>query len=115
MDGGLKVPPSFKEAFADARKKFERAYAKNVALKNTLGLINSTMDAVDLFACNHTWYSVMTCVEGKDYRSVTDESLQSLFVRMLALARIIKKSQLFLSLCLLCGSKEGAFRDRRGL
>lgn len=64
MDGGLKVPPSFKEAFADARKKFERAYAKNVALKNTLGLINSTMDAVDLFACNHTWYSVMTCVEG---------------------------------------------------
>lgn len=90
-DGGLKVPPSFERAFADARKKFERAYAKNVALKNTLGLINSTMDAVDLFAGNHTWYSVMTCVEGKDYRSVTDESLQSLFVRMLALARIIKK------------------------
>ncbi len=90
-DGGLEVSPAFEESFADARKKFERAYGKNVALKNTLGLINSTMDAVDLFACNHTWYSVISCVEGKDYRSVTDENLQSLFVRMLALARIIKK------------------------
>lgn len=90
-DGGLEVSTSFANAFAEAQKKFERAYAKNVALKNTLGLINSTMDAVDLFACNHTWYSVMACVEGRDYRSVTDENLQSLFVRMLALARIIRK------------------------
>ncbi len=91
QDGGLAALPAAEKAFEEERKKFEAAYDKNITFKMTLGLINSTMDAVDLFFSNQTWYSVMTCIEGTDYRRDVDENLQSLFIRILTLARIIKK------------------------
>lgn len=90
-EGALKASPSCQEKFCREQERFKEAYAKNVRLKNTLGLMNSTVDAVNLFSCNHTWYSVMTCLEGRDYRRDEDPDLQSLFTRILALARIIKK------------------------
>ncbi len=90
-DGTLKVAEPYKTAFADAKIKFRDAYSKNVALKNTLGLINSTVDVMDIYEYGNTLYSVMGCIEGEDYRRDLDENIQSLFIRLLALARIIKK------------------------
>lgn len=91
QNGGLEAPPGAEDAFEGEKKQFEAAYAKNVALKHTLGLINSTVDAMDLFSGHHTRYSVMACMEGRDYRRDADENLQSLFTRILTLAKIIKK------------------------
>ena len=90
-DGTLKAAEPYKTAFADAKIKFRDAYSKNVALKNTLGLINSTVDVMDIYEYGNTLYSVMGCIEGEDYRRDLDENIQSLFIRLLALARIIKK------------------------
>lgn len=90
-DGTLKVAEPYKMAFADAKIKFRDAYSKNVSLKNTLGLINSTVDVMDIYEYGNTLYSVMGCIEGEDYRGNVDENIQSLFIRLLALARIIKK------------------------
>ena len=90
-DGRLWVKPPFAQAFAEAQQKFREAYAKNVEIKHTLGLINSTADAMHLFSCHGTLYVVMDMVEGEDYRQDADENLQSLFIRMLALAKIIQK------------------------
>lgn len=90
-DGRLWVKPPFAQAFAEAQQKFREAYAKNVEIKHTLGLINSTADAMHLFSCHGTLYVVMDMVEGVDYRQDADENLQSLFIRMLALAKIIQK------------------------
>lgn len=89
--GGLEAAPGCIQEFNSAKNKFREAYKRNVYLKNTLGLINSTADAVDIFEYNNTLYSVMACVEGKDYRADTGENLQSLFIRLLALSRVIKK------------------------
>lgn len=90
-DGELFTESFFTEEFENAKKKFLEAYEKNVVLKNTLGLMNSTADAINLFFANSTWYSVMIYMEGEDYRSVQDEDLYSLFTRMLTLAKIIKQ------------------------
>lgn len=90
-DGELFTESFFTKEFENAKKKFLEAYEKNVVLKNTLGLMNSTADAINLFFANNTWYSVMIYMEGEDYRSVQDEDLYSLFTRMLTLAKIIKQ------------------------
>lgn len=90
-DGSLSADSSFLQAFAEAKERFRKAYAKNVEIKHTLGLINSTVDAVNIFSCHGTLYAVTDVVEGVDYRWDVDGNLQSLFIRMLALAKIIKK------------------------
>lgn len=91
-DGSLNIEESIQNEFDCACEKFKKAYERNISLKQTLGLMNSTVDAVNLFSSNHTLYSVMTCAEGNDYRSPdADKNLQSVFIRMRTLAKIIKK------------------------
>ncbi len=90
-DGELSAESFSEEDFQGAKETFRKAYEKNVILKDTLGLINSTADAMNLFSANNTWYCVMTCMEGADYRDVQDENLHSLFIRMLTLAKIIRQ------------------------
>ncbi|MGN0466730.1 MAG: NB-ARC domain-containing protein [Lachnospiraceae bacterium] len=89
--GELIAAFSYEKKFADAKDNFRKGYEKNVFLKRTLGLMNSTVEAVNIFIHNNTLYSVMGCVEGKDYRLDTDENLQSLFKRLSTLCKIIKK------------------------
>lgn len=90
-NGQLCTNVLYKEAFEREKEKFSKAYKRNVALKETLGLINSTADATGIFQYNNTLYSVITCIEGTDYCKDTDKDIQSLFIRLLALAKIIKK------------------------
>ena len=89
--GALCSLPSDEEIFEEAKQKFREAYRKNVELKKTLGLVNSTADAMNIYEENHTVYSVVTCVEGRDYRAAVDETIHAIFVRLLTLSKIIQK------------------------
>lgn len=91
VNGELCAKPMYEEMFAREKEKFFEAYRRNVALNGAQGLVNSTMDAINLFAANNTWYSVMACVEGQDYSHILDENLYSLFIRLFSLTKIIKR------------------------
>lgn len=90
-NGKLCTDPLYRGAFEREKEKFNKAYKRNVSLKETLGLINSTADATGIFQYNNTLYSVITCIEGTDYCKDVDKDIQSVFIRLLALAKIIKK------------------------
>ena len=79
------------KGFGRAKERFIKAYQRNVELQNTLGLVNSTVNASDLYETNGTWYVVMGMIEGCDYRKNVDKDMQSVFIRMKALAQIILK------------------------
>lgn len=90
-NGELCADGLYNKVFNREKEKFYKAYKRNVSLKETLGLINSTADATGIFQYNNTLYSVITCIEGIDYCEDADKDIQSLFIRLLALAKIIKK------------------------
>ena len=89
--GNLSPSFSCKQEFLLEKQKFQEAYLKNTALKATLGLMNSTANATNIYEYHNTWYVVMTEIEGRDYRSAADENLQSVFLRLQTLVRIVKK------------------------
>lgn len=82
---------SCEQTFLAEKQKFLEAYRKNTALKTTLGLVNSTANATNIYEYHNTCYVIMTEIEGRDYRSEADENLQSLFLHLRTLARIVKK------------------------
>lgn len=90
-DGTLTASEASEAKFEHAKKMFFAAYEKNVTLKKTLGLMNSTVDSVNLFQRNHTWYSIMTCIEGTDYRKQEEKCLRDVFIRMITLSKIVQK------------------------
>ncbi len=90
-DGSLCVPAAVRHRFVRAKEKFLKAYENHAAVKGMLGLVNSTVDAANLYAYRDTLYVVTACVEGTDYRADLDEDLKSVFTRIYALARIIQK------------------------
>lgn len=90
-DGTL-VPFNANEAdFKAAKEQFIQAYQRNVAIGNTLGLINSTINSTDIFSYNNTCYSIMALSEGSDYSNYEDASLAKLLVHIKSLAQLIKK------------------------
>lgn len=91
QDGSIRVPQAYAGQFSAAKEKFHSAYARNVELKNQLGIMNSTVEALGIFEKNQTLYTVAGIVEGADYRGSMDGSLQSVFTRMLSLARLLQK------------------------
>ena len=92
-DAGENLTPdlSCKQTFLAEKQTFLEAYRKNTALKTTLGLVNSTANATNIYEYHNTCYVVMTEIEGRDYRSEADENLQSLFLHLRTLVRIVKK------------------------
>lgn len=92
MPGG-KLVVSDKEvgSFKEAQEKFSDAYRRNIDIKNTLGLINSTVNTTNIYHKNDTTYTVMNYDEGKEYSHNIDADLQSMFVRVKAVADVIKK------------------------
>lgn len=92
-DAGENLTPdlSCKQTFLAEKQKFLEAYRKNTALKTTLGLVNSIANATNIYEYHNTCYVVMTEIEGRDYRSEADENLQSLFLHLRTLVRIVKK------------------------
>lgn len=67
---------------------FIAAYKRSTELKNTLGLTNSTVNPLGIFAACGTRYIITDCIEGADGGNA---SLNSVFRRTLALAAVIKK------------------------
>ena len=61
--------------FENVKKEFIETYRRNVELRKTLGLINSTINSTDILEYNNTVYSVMTLDEGIDYGKYEDKSL----------------------------------------
>lgn len=90
-DNALLVPKESQAQFLEAKEKFYKAYKKNVHLKNTLGIMNSTINSMEIYQKNHTWYCVTGIIEGMDYRQYKDSCLLDIFIRMEALCEIIKK------------------------
>lgn len=84
-------PSGNPEKFEKAKNRFTDAYKRNTDIRNTLGLTNSTVNAVDVISCNHTVYILLPMDEGIDYRYYEDQSLQELFRHMKSLAQIILK------------------------
>lgn len=88
---GELVPSGNPEKFEKAKNRFTDAYKRNTDIRNTLGLTNSTVNAVDVISCNRTVYILLPMDEGIDYRYYEDQSLQELFRHMKSLAQIILK------------------------
>lgn len=90
-DGSLSVPPESEAAFRYYIGRFDRVFSINQELRNMQGTTNSTIDSSEMFSSNGTEYIVMRCVEGEDYSSSLDDSANSVILRALALAKILKK------------------------
>ena len=90
-DDSLSVPPESEAAFRYFIGRFNRVFSINQELRNMQGTTNSTIDSSEMFSSNGTEYIVMRCVEGEDYSSSLDDSANSVILRALALAKILKK------------------------
>ena len=89
--GKLGLEEQQKARFDRAKQLFKKAYQRNVAIKNTLGLTNSTSNTTEIYEANNTYYSVISFDEGVDYRKYKDSELKGVFEHVKALAVIIKK------------------------
>ncbi len=91
-DNGALVPfGTYEDDFITAKERFIQAYQRNVAIANTVGLINSTTNSSDIFFCNNTCYIIVALSEGADYSKYQDRSLTELLIHMKSLAELIKK------------------------
>lgn len=89
--GKFELEEQQKTRFDRAKQLFKKAYQRNVAIKNTLGLTNSTSNTTEIYEANNTYYSVISFDEGMDYRKYKDSELKGVFEHVKALAVIIKK------------------------
>lgn len=92
--GNLTVRPSDEDKFIAEKKRFLKSYEKNSAIRNTLGLVNSTVNVSNFLFKNNTCYSVANFDEGRDYKNYVDASLIELLVHIKSLSIIISKYHL---------------------
>lgn len=92
-DGNNHLVPSehHRSKFETARKNFVNAYRRNANIRNTLGMINSTINPTEITSCNDTVYIKMELDEGMDYMKYKDRSLKALFTHIKSLAELIQK------------------------
>ena len=90
-DGSLSVSEKDYNSFKDAKESFIKAYKKNIEVKQTMGLINSTINSEEIIIKNNTIYILMTVNEGIDYGKYKDKSLKEVFIYAESLAKIIQK------------------------
>lgn len=89
--GDIIATESERGKFDEAKKRFVEAYSRNAKIRNTSGLVNSTVNINDMFQKNQTYYTIMSFDEGVDYREYKDHSLKELFEHVRSLAKLIKK------------------------
>ena len=89
--GGLITSSDKQEKFNFAKNYFINAYKKNTAIRNTLGLVNSTVNVSQIVNYNNTIYTVINLDEGIDYRRYKDKTLKDLFVHIRSVAEVIEK------------------------
>lgn len=90
-EGRILVPEKEAGKYEKAREAFVQSYRKNVMLRKTLGIVNSTVDASDILEENNTIYIVMSMDEGVDYGKYTDASLKELLQHMKSLSELVQK------------------------
>lgn len=91
-ENGILLPKENEmERFKEAKARFRSAYQKNVEVKNTLGLVNSTSNASGIYEKNDTLYSVLNFDEGIDYSKHEDLSLKEVCEYIKAIATVIQK------------------------
>ena len=90
-DNSLSISVEKENEFEGIKEKFIQSYRKNVEIKQTLGLINSTVNPAEIIRKNNTVYILMTLDEGEDYAKYNDKSLKEVFTHIKSLALIIKK------------------------
>jgi NB-ARC domain./Protein kinase domain. len=88
-DKSLEVSGKHSDSFDLAKKRFRSAYEANIKLRETLGLTNSTVDAVDLIETNNTFYTVMSVNEGCDFARHEDETLKGLLTHIMSVAKLL--------------------------
>ena len=89
--GNLSFADSYNERFLQEKQRFIESYKKNAIIRNTIGLVNSTINLSDMIAKNNTYYAIMSFDEGCDYRKYTDRSLKELLEHIKSLSIIIGK------------------------
>ena len=90
-DNSLSISEQKENEFEDIKERFIQSYKKNVKVKQTFGLINSTVNPAEIIRKNNTVYILMTLDEGEDYGKYKDKSLKEVFTHIKSLAKIIKK------------------------
>lgn len=90
-EGSIIVPEKEAGKYGEAKEAFIQSYRKNVLLRQTLGIVNSTVDASDIFEENNTVYVVMPMDEGVDYSKYRDASLKELLQHMKSLSELVRK------------------------
>ncbi len=86
---GEKIAES--EAFDTDKEAFILSYKMNVELRNSMGLMNSTADSYEIYEKNNTFYIISTFSEGEEYSKVKEQSINSIFRRLKAIAEVISK------------------------
>ena len=79
------------DKYEAAKKRFQSSYRANAEFRRMYGMVNSTVNVVDMAELNGTIYSVMNLDEGEDYLSYKDESLIETFTHVKTLATVIDK------------------------
>ena len=79
------------DKYEAAKKRFQSSYKSNAEFRRMYGMVNSTVNVVDMAELNGTIYSVMSLDEGEDYLSYKDESLIETFTHVKTLATVIDK------------------------
>lgn len=90
-EGNLHTIEAYQNYFLEAKQEFKETYEKSVYFKTIQGLTNSVVSTMDLYMIHNTYYVIMICVEGQDYRKPLEESMTTMFSRLLALSKVIKK------------------------
>lgn len=89
--GGAIIPAkSWEKQFEAAKQIFSDAYRRNNEFRNKEGLINATVDSRWKHKKNNTIYSIISYIEGMDYRKFSESCLKNIFIRMKRLCKIIE-------------------------
>lgn len=90
-DNSLELCGDGEVEFERAKQEFVEAYRKNVFVKQTLGLVNSTVNPAEIINANNTVYILMTLDEGCDYGKYKDQTLEECITHIKSLAKVIQK------------------------
>lgn len=80
-----------KEQFEIVKEKFLDACKTHTLIRNQPGLVNSTVNVIEIYYGNGTIYSVMDYDEGLDYKKIKDKNIKETLQRIRAVACVLEK------------------------
>ena len=88
-DGMMRVAEDEQESFCAGLVRFQAGYEKQLDLRQTDELRNSTSNIQDIFDANGTRYIDMTLFTGSTYTDIREKSLYDLCKRMKAVTQVV--------------------------